>query len=568
MMDSGDARLPVVLLWHMHQPQYRDALTGQYVLPWTYLHAIKDYTDMAAHLETHPAGRAVVSFSPVLIEQIQEIARGIAEHLRSGAPLPDPVLGLLGPEPVTTEPTARLDLLRASLRAQRKQMIERFGPYLELATIAETLATPERVTYASDQLIHDLAVWYHLAWLGETVRRSNPLVSDLTERGRAFTPAHRRQLLVLIGQLVGELMGRYRALAERGQIELAITPYAHPIIPLLLDFKSPRDAVPNMSLPEHGGYPGGAERAVWHIEAGMRVFTDTFGSRPAGCWPPEGAISRGTLELLDRFGFQWTATSTNVLRGCLELSDRQAAHDPLSYNRPYRVPGTSLSCFFRDDSLSDLIGFTYATWHGDDAAQNLVNELAQLARRYAGNGHAVLIALDGENAWEHYPFNGYYFLRALYSLLASHPMLQLTTLSDCLARALEPVPLQSVMAGSWVHGTLATWVGDPAKNRAWDLLCEAKVAFDRVMRESSLDSAQRDAASRQLALCESSDWFWWFGDYNPADAVSQFDRLYRRQLMSLYRLLGLEAPASLSQPISSGGGHPEHGGVMRRAYAE
>jgi alpha-amylase/alpha-mannosidase (GH57 family) len=227
-----------------------------------------------------------------------------------------------------------------------------------------------------------------------------------------------------------------------------------------------------------------------------------------------------------------------------------------------------LSCFFRDDSLSDLIGFTYATWHGDDAAHNLVNELAQLARKYAGGGHAVLIALDGENAWEHYPFNGYYFLRALYSLLATHPLLELTTLSDCLLRALEPVPLEKVMAGSWVHGTLATWVGDPAKNRAWDLLCEAKGAFDRVMREGSLDNAQRSAAGKQLALCESSDWFWWFGDYNPTDAVSQFDRLYRRQLMSLYRLLGLEAPASLSQPISTGGGHAEHGGVMRRAYVE
>jgi alpha-amylase/alpha-mannosidase (GH57 family) len=257
-----------------------------------------------------------------------------------------------------------------------------------------------------------------------------------------------------------------------------------------------------------------------------------------------------------------------VLRGCLELTDRQVAADPLAYNRPYQVPGTALNCFFRDDSLSDLIGFTYATWHGDDAAHNLVNEVAQLARKYAATpGHAVLIALDGENAWEHYPFNGYYFLRALYSLLASHPALELTTLSDCLARGIEPAPLQKVKAGSWVHGTLATWMGDPAKNRAWDLLCEAKLAFDRVMLTGSLDAARKAAAGRQLALCESSDWFWWFGDYNPADAVSQFDRLYRRQLVNLYRLLGLESPESLSQPISLGGGAAEHGGVMRRAYA-
>jgi alpha-amylase/alpha-mannosidase (GH57 family) len=572
-VSASGARLPVVLLWHMHQPQYRDALTGQYVLPWTYLHAIKDYTDMAAHLEANPAARAVVNFSPVLIEQIQEIARSIGEHLHSGASLPDPVLALLGPEAVAPDAGARLELLRGCLRAQRKQMIERFGPYLELATIAETLATPERITYASDQLIHDLAVWYHLAWLGETVRRSHLLVSELTERGRGFTPAHRRELLMLIGNLVGDLIGRYRALAERGQIELSVTPYAHPILPLLLDFKAARDAVPNMALPEHREYPGGAARAAWHVEEAIRVFTAAFGMRPAGCWPSEGAISRDTLDLLDRHAFRWAATSTNVLRGCLELSDKQAAVDPRSYNRPYRIPGAQLSCFFRDDSLSDLIGFTYATWHGDDAAHNLVNELAQLARKYASApGHAVLIALDGENAWEHYPFNGYYFLRALYSLLANHPLIELTTLSECLARdmssaGLQPASLQQVMAGSWVHGTLATWMGDPAKNRAWDLLCEAKLAFDRVVEEGVLDPEQRTAAERQLALCESSDWFWWFGDYNPADAVSQFDRLYRRQLMNLYRQLGLEAPAALAQPISTGGGAAEHGGVMRRAFS-
>jgi alpha-amylase/alpha-mannosidase (GH57 family) len=227
-----------------------------------------------------------------------------------------------------------------------------------------------------------------------------------------------------------------------------------------------------------------------------------------------------------------------------------------------------MSAFFRDDALSDLIGFTYATWHGDDAANHLVNEVVQLAQRYANSpNHAVLIALDGENAWEHYPFNGYYFLRALYAGLASHPLLELTTLSDCLARGLKPAPLSQVMAGSWVHGTLATWMGDPEKNRAWDLLCDAKTAFDRAMRFGTLEPGQKAEAGRQLALCESSDWVWWFGDYNPQDAVMQFDRLYRRQLVNLYRILGLTPPENLSQPIAVGRGAPEHGGVMRRANA-
>ena len=88
-------RLPVVLMWHMHQPQYRDALTGEYVLPWTYLHALKDYADMAAHLEENPQARAVVNFTPVLIEQLQEYAQRVASHLRTGAPVRDPVLATL-----------------------------------------------------------------------------------------------------------------------------------------------------------------------------------------------------------------------------------------------------------------------------------------------------------------------------------------------------------------------------------------------------------------------------------------------------------------------------------------
>ncbi len=568
---GSDSRLPVVLLWHMHQPQYRDALTGRYVLPWTYLHAIKDYTDMAAHMEANPAVRAVVNFTPVLLEQLEEISRRVAAHLRTGSPLPDPVLALLGPDPVPADPAERLELLRACLKAQRKQMIERFGPYLELATLAEPLATAERVSYASDQLIHDLAVWYHLAWLGEAVRRSDTFISALTQQGRAFTAAQRRDLLALVGDLVASVVPRYRKLSERGQCELSVTPYGHPIVPLLLDFQAARDAVPNMPLPQHPSYPGGAERAQWHVRESLRVFKQVFGTEPAGCWPSEGAISQGTLELLDRAGFKWAASSANVLQGALARSDPKAPRDPDAYNRPYRLPGGNMVEFFRDDTLSDLIGFTYATWHGDDAAHNLVNELARLARQYAategGGHHAVLIALDGENAWEHYPFNGYYFLRALYSLLATHPQLELTTLSDCVARGLEPRPLQSVVAGSWVHGTLATWMGDAAKNRGWDLLCDAKLAFDGVMASGVLDAPQRAAAERQLALCESSDWFWWFGDYNPADAVSQFDSLYRRQLVVLYRLLGLPPPESLAEPISVGRGSPEHGGVMRRAYA-
>jgi len=337
---------------------------------------------------------------------------------------------------------------------------------------------------------------------------------------------------------------------------------------LMLDFQTAREAVPGMELPRHASYPGGAERAVWHVNEGLRVFTAAFGSTPVGCWPSEGAVSNATFELLEKAGFKWIATSANVLGTSLRVAGSKDHDDLRAYNRPYSLPGGKLQCYFRDDTLSDRIGFNYSTWHGDDAAQNFAQELSQVARNYNGeSGHALLIALDGENAWEYYPFNGYYFLRALYAALADHPLIELVTLSEVVDRGLEARPLQKFVTGSWVHGTLATWMGDPAKNAAWDLLCEAKLAFDRVMRESPVDAERRSAIEHQLALCESSDWFWWFGDYNPADAVAQFDRLYRRQLVNLYRLLGLPPPASLDHPISIGRGLPEAGGVMRRASA-
>ncbi len=554
------ARLPVVLLWHMHQPQYRDASTGEYVQPWTALHALKDYPDMAAHLEANAAARAVVNFTPVLLEQVADIAADIARHLDAGAPLPDPVLAALTGE-APAAPDRRLALVRALQRAQRAQMIEPLPALRELVDFAQSVATPERIAYASDAYLLDLAVWYHLAWTGETVRRSDARVATLMAKQRGYTPADGRLLLAVMRDVLTGLVPRYRALAEAGRCELAVSPYSHPILPLLCDFRSARESLPASPLPRHAAYPGGRERAEWHMAEAVRVFTRTFGTPPAGCWPSEGAVSRETIELIERHGFKWAASSAGVLRASLGAASSDT-------DRPWRLPGSALDCWFRDDGLSDLIGFTYATWHGDDAVAHFIHTLAGIAERHAGGtGHAVLIALDGENAWEHYPQNGYHFLEGLYSALANHPALELTTPAALAARGLAPASLPRLRAGSWVHATLATWIGDADKNAGWDLLCDAKLAYDRVIASGRLAAADADAAGRQLALCESSDWFWWFGDYNPAEAVAQFDELYRRQLKALYRLLALDPPATLEQPVSRGGGDMEQGGVMRRATA-
>lgn len=178
----------------------------------------------------------------------------------------------------------------------------------------------------------------------------------------------------------------------------------------------------------------------------------------------------------------------------------------------------------------------------------------------------MCVILDGENAWEYYPYNAYFFFEDLYSLLAAQPWIDTTTCTDWLERnPARAGTLPALVAGSWVYGTMSTWIGDPDKNRAWDLLCAAKQAFDIVMDSGRLDPAARQAAEAQLAVCEGSDWFWWFGDYNPRDAVESFDALFRANLAYLYRLLRLPEPPQLAAPLSHGGGAAEAGGTMRRA---
>jgi alpha-amylase/alpha-mannosidase (GH57 family) len=284
-------------------------------------------------------------------------------------------------------------------------------------------------------------------------------------------------------------------------------------------------------------------------------------------WPAEGAVSEAFIAQLGQAGCRWAASGEGVLRASLhrsQIEDTAPAYHPW---RLEQVAGVTL--FFRDDRLSDLIGFEYSKWHGEKAADHLIGELEGImARTESSIGDEatplVCIILDGENAWEHYPYNGYYFFEELYSRLEAHAQIHTTTFKQVLEEGASTSRiLPQLSAGSWVYGTLSTWIGDAEKNRAWDLLCSAKAAYDRTIE--SLDEAGRTAATAQLAICESSDWFWWFGDYNPAPAVASFDRLYRRNLTNLYQLLRIPAPADLEQPISAGSSQATQDGTMRRA---
>ncbi len=563
---SAEPRLNVVLCWHMHQPQYRDLQSGIYHLPWTYLHAIKDYTDMAALLEATPQARAVVNFAPILLEQLDDYARQTRNFLAHGAPLTDPLLAALVAPNAPAAEEQRLALIKTCLRVNREHLIQPFPAYRAQADLAAMVfERPECAIYLSDQYFADIVTWYHLSWLGETVRRADLRVHHLVKKGCGYTPEERRSLLEIIAELLGNVIPRYRALAERGQVELSVTPYAHPILPLLLDFKSALESLPDAQLPETRSYPGGEERARWHIQRGIEVFRAHFGFAPQGCWPAEGGVSDATLRLLDEYGFRWTASGETVLASSLGKAGEYVAatHKNWLY-QPYQINGTT--CFFRDDGLSDLIGFTYAKWHAEDAVSNLINHLLSIAATETHPAKIVSIIMDGENAWEYYPHNGYYFLSALYERLSEHPHIKLTTFTDYLEQREQeapPAPLATLVSGSWVYGTFSTWIGSADKNRGWDMLCEAKQSVDQALAAGDLNDERRGKILEQLALCEGSDWFWWFGDYNPGETVSDFERLFRQHLGNLYQLIGKPEPEQLAQVLSRGTGAPAHGGVMR-----
>jgi alpha-amylase/alpha-mannosidase (GH57 family) len=563
-------RLQLVLLWHMHQPEYRDYATGEFAQPWVYLHAIKDYADMAAHLERHPEMRAVVNFVPVLADQIEDYA----DQFATGR-IRDPLLRLLARDPATplAEPERALAIDRC-FHANHEKMVQPYPAYRGLHELFDRLERQGRAAldYLSDQYFYDLVTWYHLVWTGETVRRGSATVTRLMAGGIGFTADDRKALFGLLGEVVRGILPRYARLAATGRVELSTSPHCHPLAPLLIDFQSAREARPELPLPAASGYAGGTARVASHIESALASHARRFGVPAAGVWPSEGGVSEPLLRLLASHGVRWTASGEGVLAQSLRAAGMLAADRARYLYRPYRTGTDAIACFFRDDRLSDLIGFEYAKWHSRDAAAHFVGELEAIAAAAPPDDPPLAsVILDGENCWEYYPYNGYYFLDDLYDRLGRHASIRTATFADALRGEEsgrprpQPGTLPRLVAGSWVHGDFTTWIGAAEKNRAWDLLCAAKASFDLVVDGGRLAGPQREAAFRQLAACEGSDWFWWMGDYNPARSVASFDVLFRENLRRLYALLGLPAPATLDEPISHGGGHPEIGGAMRRA---
>src|SRR5579864_929424 len=506
-------------LWHMHQPFYKDLLSGEYKLPWTRLHALKDYAGMVEILAEFPKVHQTFNLVPSMVYQIEEYASGKAS---------DPFLdcALARAEDLTA--AQRNFVLKYFFQANVDHVIHSRPRYRELYEKRDRFAAQD---------LRDLQVLSQLVWFDEDLLARDRELQQLVRKGQNFSLDDQRVMGRKQRESLARVLPVYREYAAAGQIEISTTPFYHPILPLICDSDLGAVSHPGLPLPSRFCYPQDARQ---QLERARTYMLDKLGVAPAGLWPSEGSVSDEALGLAADCGFIWAASDNGVLARTL---NRDAGCN-VTY-RPYlwRQNGREMRLLFRDHYLSDLIGFEYSRMAPADAAAHFLDRIRQNTQDFDA---LVPIVLDGENAWDWYEANGRPFLRELYRRISDDPALQALTVSEALAR-FEAQPLDRIFPGSWINANFDIWIGAEEDNQAWERLLEARRFYD--LKKDTVPEAGRKLAFEELLVAEGSDWNWWYGPEHGSDNRAEFDQLYRDHLSNVYRALGLVPPEALSRSI-------------------
>ena len=553
----------LAFLFHMHQPDYVDPATGRAELPWVRLHGSRGYLDLATILDEYPAVHVTVNFVPSLLRQLDEVVRGGTDHWLEVASMPER----------EWSPGDRLFLLERHFSVHWERCIVPRARYRELLD-KRGRDTPaarmrDRIGSFSDEDLRDLTVLFHLSWIGFGARRGDAELAALERKGRGYDLADLALVVDTQRRACAAVLPLWKRLSARGQVELSSSPFYHPIGPLLVDSDHMARAQPDLPRPQRFAYPSDA---ALQIERGAQAHAQAFGAPPVGMWPPEGSVSPEMVRLYAQAGIRWLATDEGNL-----WRSRQGAGlsgDRGELYRAHRHAGVDL--VFRDRELSDRIGFSYMHGEPDASADDLLGrawQSAQASLAPDGDPAVVGVFLDGENPWESYVGSGEPFLRAVFERLTRGP-LRATTITEHLDEAKQRSELPTLHSGSWIDSDFHIWIGDPVKNRAWDLLGATR----RRIEEHAARGRTKEAAlalDRVLAA-EGSDWFWWFGAPFSSAEDHIFDRLFRTHLEAAYRALGEPPPAALGRPVddqlhvvgAAGSGYAAPSALIRPAIGD
>jgi alpha-amylase/alpha-mannosidase (GH57 family) len=511
----------VCFLWHMHQPFYKDLWSGEYKLPWTRLHALKDYAGMVEILAEFPSIHQTFNLVPSMLAQIEDYASGKAS---------DPFLDCaLAPAEELSEAQQNF-ILKYFFQANYGRLISRYPRYLELH------GKQARKEPFSAQDFRDLQIYHLLVWFDEDLLGRDPELIQLIRKGRDFSRADQAVVERKQQEALARVLPVYREYGTRGQIEISTTPFYHPILPLICDSNIGGISSPGIPLPSRFAYPDDAREQLDRARAYMQ---EKLGLAPVGLWPSEGSVSDDALALAANAGFTWAASDNGVLARTL---NRDAGVDVTYRAYKWEQNGRQMRMIFRDRYLSDLIGFEYSRMSAHDAAGHFLDRIRQ---NTGGRECLVPIILDGENAWEWYEANGRPFLRELYRRIVEDPNLEALTVSEALAK-FEAEPLHGIFPGSWINANFNIWIGAEEDNQAWELLLAARRAYDET---PNVPEHARELAYEELLIAEGSDWNWWYGPEHGSDNRPEFDQLYRDHLVNVYRALGLVPPEALSRTI-------------------
>ena len=546
--------LRVVVLWHQHQPFYKDLATGEYRLPWVRLHALKDYYGMVKLLDEFPQVHQTFNLVPSLVTQIQDYVGGTAH---------DPFLQIAAKPAKDLTLEERHFALQYLFQANPDHVIGRYPRYRELwerfRSAGESSERADR--YFQPQDYTDLQVLSQIAWFDEFFLEE-PEVAALVHKGHGYSLEDQKFVISRERELLAKVLPAHADAAKRGSIEISTSPFYHPILPLVCDTNQGAVSTPGLPLPQNRfRHP---EDAREQLLRGLNLHQQVFGVRPQGVWPSEGSVSEEVLAIAHSLGVKWMATDEGVLGRTLGIDFSRDGNSRLAEKAAeklytvhhYENGAAQMQLIFRDHTISDLIGFVYSGMAPQDAAGHLIQNIKQAAQPVLDQGldAMVPVILDGENAWEYYPKSGREFLRRFYDGLQRETGLEAVTVSEAIARHTKRPKLTSLVPGSWIHANFNVWIGAPEDNRSWDYLFHARNFYTQAAASAS--EIQRKSAFEELLIAEGSDWNWWYGPEHHSANDREFDELYRKHLSNVYQALGARPPDYLAQPIISGAFRP------------
>ncbi len=549
------ASLRVIILWHQHQPFYKDLVTGEYRLPWVRLHALKDYYGMVKLLDEFPDVHQTFNLVPSLITQIQDYVAGTAH---------DPFLEVAAKPAKDLTAAERRFALQYLFQANPVNLIGRYPRYHELFErfrgAGDSAERAEKYFQAQD--LTDLQVLSQIAWFDEFFLE-DPNIAALIKKGRGYSLEDQAYVVAHQRELMGRVLPAHADAAQKGRIEISTSAFYHPILPLVCDTNVGATSTPGLPLPQNRfRHP---EDAREQLLRGMDLHEQVFGVRPVGVWPSEGSVSEEVLTIAQSLGVKWMATDEGVLGRSLGINfarDGEGRLPTQNAEKLYTIHRfesglTKMHLIFRDHTVSDLVGFVYSGMPAQDSANHLIHNIKQAAQPVISQGRdAVLsVILDGENAWEYYPQSGREFLRRFYDALQREPAVEAVTVSEAIERHHDFGKLTSLVPGSWINANFNVWIGAPEDNSSWDYLYHARNFYAEAAPRAS--EAQRQLAFEELLIAEGSDWNWWYGPEHHSANDREFDELYRKHLSNVYQALGATPPDYLAQPISGAGKRPE-----------